>query len=712
MEISNLKVFFKNSKIYDHCYLFYIIFLICYISYYLFQWPIYAGDTDLWYHLNGGRYILEHGTIPKDSSFFSFIEPPREWVDYYWLFQVIVYKIYTFYGYYGLVFLRALILMATILTIYLVLNRDFKTKPHIYTAVAFSLFVLFLIPRFQLIRPHMFTYLFIVLFIYIFELRPKYVPVLPVISILWINLHGIVYPVMVIITLAYLIEFFINKKIEKKHLEKKELWFVIPIIICIGSVFLTPHLTDLTWVPFIPTEFASLYILEIAKINIEELFSFQIIKMMLPFGTIFNMIFFASCIAIITKIINKDGKRLSHFILFIAAIILLTRANRFRYEFALFSLPILKDFIQLFEKDTIKKKVIKPVFAILVVLFMVSCFLTVNETFAHMPKKFPFSHKNLPEGISTFLNKINSHGRVFNHPNHGGYLQWMLYPKYRIFMDMEIPFLFLNEDIFTANNAFSTETGFNYIIKKYRPQFIIAPLGNAQFKTLIEKYPDYRAVFFDETGILYVDKIAFPEIVNTYELKEIDPYGILYINIEKTIREKRDIKVVSELLRMHNIYPDCLVTNQIMSLIYNKRHEFGESIKYAEKIIQSYPELHMGYRLKADALQGQGQYENALLNYQKALKGATNQVEIYREMGNIYMKQQKYASAYKIFKFITNPFSIKDYKFFYDVCMAAFLSGNIKDAKILFNYGYALVPQGDDEWQEKYLKLAEKMVLK
>ena len=60
----------------QHC-LFYILFLCAAIAYFYFPWPITAFDTDLWYHLHGGRYIVEHGALPTDSSFISFITPPR-----------------------------------------------------------------------------------------------------------------------------------------------------------------------------------------------------------------------------------------------------------------------------------------------------------------------------------------------------------------------------------------------------------------------------------------------------------------------------------------------------------------------------------------------------------------------------------------------------------------------------------------------------------
>ncbi len=700
-----MKNFFKDKNNY---FLLYILFLYAYVTYYLVQWPIFAGDTDLWYHLNGGRYILEHGFIPKDSSFFSFIMPPREWVDYYWLFQVLVYKIYMFTGYYGLVFLRAIIFLATITLILLFLiKKQQDSKPDFYVALIFSFYLLILLPRFHLIRPHIFTYLFIMVFVFIIELKPRYIVLLPVIAALWVNLHGIEYPVMLLIILSYLTEFFINHIRNKTHIDKRELFFVVPLILSVAAIFCTPHGTQLTWVPFLPTGFASLYIQEIKHIKPEELFSFQIIKMAITSGTVFNLLLFVSCIAAITTLCIKN-RRIGHLLMFAGGIVLLAKANRFRFECALLSLPVLKDFLVLLPAVSIKRKILKLLGIILIAFVMIIPVISIKDLFINLPQ-YPFSHKNLPEGICAFLNKIPvAGGTVFNHPNHGGYLQWMLYPKYKIFMDMEIPFLFLNEDIFTASNTFSTGKGLSDIIEKYHPSFIIVPLGNGGFKGLIKKHPEYRVVFFDETGVLYVDKKQFPKIADEYALKEIDPYTIIHINVDLIISEKRDEPVLQELLKLTEIYPGCSFTNQLMAHLYNKKGDYDKSIWYTENIIKNYPETPVGYKLKADTLKGMRKYDDALSEYNKALDRAVNKVEIYRGMGAIYMEQQKYTKAYKTLKMITDPFSPgTDYKSLYDVCLSAMLSGNHKDAEVLFRYAYALVPSENKEWNEKYAKLAE-----
>ncbi len=707
MKTDSFKEYFKQQENY---YLFYIIFLFAYVSYYLVQWPIFAGDNDLWYHLNGGRYILEHGAIPKDSSFFSFMTPAREWVDYYWLFQVLVYKIYTFSGYFGLIFLRTIIFLATVFIIYLILNRGIKNKPDLYTVLVFSLYLLLMLPRFSLIRPHMFTYFFIVLFIFILELKPRYITALPFIAVFWVNLHGIEYPVILLIVLSYLVEFFINHIRSKTHISKKELYYIVPLILSIAAVFCTPHGVQLTWVPFIPTEFASLYISEIAYIKSEELLSFQIVKMSFAYGTVFNILLFVSSMAAITALFNRNRK-IGQMLMFAGGIVLLIKAGRFRYECALLSLPILKDILPgMCREFQFRNNIFRPVWIIAVVIAMLIPVLTLKNSFINLPR-YPFSHRNLPEGICTFLNKITeAKGTVFNQPNNGGYLQWMLYPKYKIFMDMEIPFLFINEDIFTANNAFSTETGLATIVEKYHPSFIITPIWNGRFKGLIVKYPEYRAIFFDETSVLYIDKKQFPKIADEYELKEIDVYSILNMNINTIISEKKDEQMLKELSRLNNIYSGCSFVNHLMALLYSKQKDYAKSIIYSENIIKNYPENPVGYKLKGDALKNMGKYENALSEYKKALERSVNKAEIFREIGDIYMKQQKYAKAYDTLKMITDPFSgTTDYKAMYDVCLAAILSGNQRDSEILFQYANALIPTEDKEWNAKYAKLAERI---
>ena len=136
-------------------FLFVVVFL------FFARWPIFAGDYDLWYHLAGGRYFFQHHRLP-DFSFFSFLEPPRRWVDYYWLFQVFVYRLYNLGGYWALAFFRGLAFLALFALILVWLLKRLGRHYHPYlAATAALLYLMVLLPRYASLRPHVFTYLFI-----------------------------------------------------------------------------------------------------------------------------------------------------------------------------------------------------------------------------------------------------------------------------------------------------------------------------------------------------------------------------------------------------------------------------------------------------------------------------------------------------------------------------------------------------------------------
>ena len=64
-------------------------------------------DTDIWWHLANGRYILAHGVPSVDI--YSFTASGHVWVVHEWLADVVMYAVYSAAGLTGLVLLAALI---------------------------------------------------------------------------------------------------------------------------------------------------------------------------------------------------------------------------------------------------------------------------------------------------------------------------------------------------------------------------------------------------------------------------------------------------------------------------------------------------------------------------------------------------------------------------------------------------------------------------
>src|SRR4030043_2282171 len=90
-------------------------------------------DSDFWWHISTGRYIVETGSIP-DKDPFSYTSnlqenknllPEREnfILKQYWLSQVLFYLIYDYTGSKGIIILRALILIIVLLLVLLRLKK-------------------------------------------------------------------------------------------------------------------------------------------------------------------------------------------------------------------------------------------------------------------------------------------------------------------------------------------------------------------------------------------------------------------------------------------------------------------------------------------------------------------------------------------------------------------------------------------------------------
>ena len=304
--------------------LFYAVAVLFLVGFYFLRWPIVAGDTDLWYHLSGGRYFFQHHALP-DSSFFSFLRPQRTYVDYYWLFQALAYWIYRSFGYPGLIALRAALFLSTVSLIGLYLFRyGRRYQSPIILVLFFAAFSLLLLRRSTVLRPHLFTNLMIPLFLLLLEEGSwRKLIWLPLLGILWMNLHGIAYPVMLLIVGVYTFDRLWQSRRDTQGKSKK-LWSSAALLIAmVGVVFCTPHGPALLAVPWRSTRAASLYIDELRPLSFQDLTSVSVSGLVLSYPTLFNLLLLAAVAALILALRSRTC-RLPPIVLFAAGCYLLS----------------------------------------------------------------------------------------------------------------------------------------------------------------------------------------------------------------------------------------------------------------------------------------------------------------------------------------------------------------------------------------------------
>ena len=662
-----------------------------------FLWsPIAAGDTDLWYHLNGARYLVQTGRIP-DHSFFSFVDPPRPWTDYYWLFQALAYGIYEAAGYPGLVVYRAVAYGAICTLVVLFFARGGGRRAALCAFIGVTLYAVFLYPRYTLVRPHTLSYLLLVLCLWILESRSRLVYALPLLSVLWVNLHGITYPVLFVVLGAYLLDWAWDLLRGSGGPAGRRLAPGLVLALSLLAPYATPHGLKLLGVPFTPTGFASEYINELAKLRVADLAALGT-QALVP--TPWTVVVIVGGLALGGLL--GGPFRPSRVVLLAAAVGLLVRGQRFLYEFVLLTLPLVTapGGLPRLAEFLLRRR--------WVAWGVVAVFLAVNASFAWSVVRdrgrYPFSPENLPVGVVAFLKTAGPGGRLLNHPNAGGYLQWELYPRYRIYMDMEVPFFFTDEDMFRAVNAFSDPTVFGGLVEQYRPQFVTVPIGAREFKAVQERYPRYRLVFFDDAEALYADREQLPDLVEAFEIRHLDPFEIFGRKLDDLLKDVDETEVEAEVERLLRVHPGSGLGNQLMAMLLLRRHEYEAALEHARTVIEWFPSSPRGHKLAGDALKGLGRLEEALEAYRRVTRRSSGTLAeaAWRQMGLVYTELGSRGDAYRALKRGVRPFRpTTGYKDLYFLGSAAFLTGRVDEARTLLGFARLKVPASDAEWAER-----------
>jgi hypothetical protein len=701
------------------------LFFLILVGYFI-TWPIMMYDTDLWYHLTGGRYFWQNGTIANDA-FFSYITPPKSWYNYYWLFQAVVYKIFQWTGYYGLVTLRCLLYFLTALFISLFFIQRIGNKAELL--IGLSLFVcctILILNRELLVRPHLFSYLFVVVFLYILEYRRDKIWLLPLLGILWSNLHGIEYPVMFLIVFAYVAETYWHQlrnkpsglcrhsprqatgnalaggsgnKSSGEAMGKKTKWILISVFY---TIFITPGVVELIQTPFtVSFQNAShqhLYVAELLPISFRDLFVFAPVTLKGLISSLQNIIILLSAASFL-MCLWKRQLRISHAVLFFCSLLLLAKHIRFTYEFTILSLPLLRLGTRLIAENVrFPRRFVDLALPVTVILLPI---LILGSAFGNRPA-YPFSESNLPAGVVRFLNRHAPGGRILNEPNTGGYLPWALGQKFKIYMDMQMS-IFSDTDFATAHNAFFDPTVFKAFIQRYDPSFISVALNRSDFKKVVATDARFVPVFFDHAELLYVNKAHYGDLAAQHGLKAIDPFRIREMKYEDQSSETLS-QMVAEATRMLDQDPMNYSANQIMCGISVARRQYDQALSYADGIIRYYPEMSHGYALKADALFGMERYKEAARLYQKAMNmGQTAKPEnIYWNLHATYVKLKEYGKAYRLLSKYVNPFvPSTDYRDIYQLGMSAASVGKTREAVTFLKIARMKAPAPDMDYIQK-----------
>jgi hypothetical protein len=148
------------------------------------------GDGDTGWHIRTGEWILQNGAIPT-TDIFSYTKAGQPWYAWEWLWDVAFAWLHRQGGMAAVVLASMLVLCVTFGLLFRLVRRN---CPNIVIAFGATVCAIAASTMHWLARPHLFTLLFVVIFLSLLERaregRTRMLLFLPPLTILWTNIHG------------------------------------------------------------------------------------------------------------------------------------------------------------------------------------------------------------------------------------------------------------------------------------------------------------------------------------------------------------------------------------------------------------------------------------------------------------------------------------------------------------------------------------------
>lgn len=389
-----------------------------------------VGDPDFWWHLQTGKQIIETGAIPH-ADLFSSSMTGKEWITHEWLTETIIYLIYEKLGMIPLIVFFSVLITSAFYFAFL-RSAEFS-RPYIAGFVVFVSAVASA-PLWG-IRPQMISMLLTSIFLWLLDNYEKNRKVqsliaLPLIMVLWVNLHGgFIIGIGIIglylggnlLTLLW--------RIKRNGIPDRESWHPVfylsgTVILCVIAALINPNTYKILIYPFQTLSDPAMQQL------IVEWFSPDFHNLIwLPFGVlVLALIGFG--------LAGKSSVSITRILLAVVATYAAFRSVRHIPLFAIAAAPILADMIAPFVKLPAGKEVGKPRFhwlnAVLILVVLISAGVAISRLPQEQMKK---ESETFPTGAVSWLLENQPEGKLFNSYTWGGYLIWKLYPDYPVYID-------------------------------------------------------------------------------------------------------------------------------------------------------------------------------------------------------------------------------------------------------------------------------------
>jgi hypothetical protein len=462
------------------------------------------NDAGTGFHIRTGQYVIANVTIPR-YDLFSQVTPPLPWFAHEWLSGVIMALVHQIFGLTGIVLFFSFLISLTYFLLFKFVRSDganiIVCSLVIFLAAASS-------TLHWLARPHIFTLILTLLWYCVLEAyqyrNKNYLFLLPLIMLLWVNLHGgfLIGFVFLAIYLCGNAGGALFLSAPEHELCRQKFWALTYTAFgCLLFSLVNPHGYDALLFPFKLVSDQPLVdmIMEHRSANFHESMPFK------------YLLFLTIAILALTRA-KVNLIELSLVLLFTYMALYSVRHIPL---FAIIVTPILVRHTDLILQKADGKLIdwfrnrsqnlafidgqlqgyIWPILALLAVSILAGIQLI----------RFNFDRTRMPVAAVDFLKREKIKGNMFNPEQFGDYLIYAAWPQYKVSVDGRI-------DMYGADRmkeymkVAMVQPGWKDVLAKYDVNFVFYNV-NSPISLLLAQRDDWRLVYADNVADIFVRNV-------------------------------------------------------------------------------------------------------------------------------------------------------------------------------------------------------------
>ncbi|MFQ5480774.1 MAG: tetratricopeptide repeat protein [Thermodesulfobacteriota bacterium] len=468
-------------------------------------------DSDIFWALRTGAWIVEHGRVPLTDPL-SYTFSGVQWIDFTWGFQVIAHGFYTYLGgWTGLYILQLLLTFAIFGAMF------FNIK--LVGAKRLWLLPLLLIlslacanPR-LFIRPHLFGFLLISVYLLILNLNERresfpYIFLILPLQLLWVNIHSSAI-LGVFIVWGYASGEFIDVFLRLGFkgfagvVRAKKRLLILALILPFVTL-INPYGVKLAIFPFIHqggvNSDALRHISEWARLPFVDLF-FYLNPVPVNYFAFRVLVY----MGLISLALNRRALKTRDVMLFFGALYMAISHARWVGQFAFFAAPVIAFNLTAYleGRGKVETEWLRRGGFILALFISILMGLLLRDGAFISRIGIGLRANEYPVGSVKFLRDNALKGNIYNYYDFGGYLTFN-YPELKVFIDGRTPTVYSPLFYWKSRHG-ETKEGWGRLSSEYGITMALVKLEQPLCKVLYES-AEWSPVVFDNLSALYLKK--------------------------------------------------------------------------------------------------------------------------------------------------------------------------------------------------------------